>query len=68
MGALARFGYKTYTVLITYVAGEESREVEYGGVRATSVAKAKDQARSEFVAMFNLPEEVITHMFAVMTV
>jgi hypothetical protein len=66
MGALAGFGIRTYRVLIQYVNDGGFFEVEFGGVRATSVAKAKEQARSEFVSMLEMPEEVITHMFAVM--
>lgn len=65
----AGFGLKTYRVLITYIPEQatEPAQVEFGGVRATSVARAKEQAREEFVNMLRLSEDRITQSFAILT-
>lgn len=65
-----RFGIKTYRVLITYMSDSVEgglAQVEFTGIRATSVPRAKEQARTEFVNMLTLPEDRITQVFAILT-
>lgn len=68
MAGLQGFGLRTYRVLVEYKLDGFDFNLEFGGIRATSVAKAKEQASTEFASFTGVPTENITHMFAVMTI